>query len=358
VRLLWLLLLLPALPVAGLLYQWIGAVNDRRRFLGLGRMVDLGGGRHVYVSDMGHAIESGPAVVFESGIAATSQNWLSVQTTVAAYTRAVSYDRGGLGWSSPHTSARTPGNIASELREILQQAGISSPYILVGHSFGGLVVRSFAMQYPDEVCGVVLVDPMRPEDWPPVNEAQRAHVERGKRFAGYGVLVARFGLARLAITSLLCRSGRTSRAFFRTAGNSGQHVMERIVCEVSKMPPEVRPVVAAHWSNPKYYRGLVAHLDALPTTVTEMHGATPLQQVPVVLLTPANAEPLCAERLRRISPETRQIIAERSGHWVHLDEPELVLDTIHAMVEQAREQTRSQDLIEVESRQFAETVPQ
>jgi pimeloyl-ACP methyl ester carboxylesterase len=351
VRLLGLLLLVPALPAAGLLYQWIGALNDRRRFLGLGRLVDLGDGRRIYVSEMGHAIESGPTVVFESGIAATSQNWLSVQTSVAAYTRAVSYDRGGLGWSSPHTSERTPGNIASELRETLQQAGIPGPYVLVGHSFGGLVVRSFAMQYPDEVLGVVLVDPMRPEEWPPVNEAQRAHVERGKRFAGYGVLVARFGLARLAITSLLCRSGTMSRAFFRTAGNSGQHVMERIVCEVGKMPPEVRPVVAAHWSNPKYYRGLVAHLDALPATVTEMHGANPLQGVPVVLLTPANAEPLCAERLRRISPGARQVIAEQSGHWVHLDEPELVLDTIRAMVEQ----TRSSE--EIDAQVFAESVP-
>jgi pimeloyl-ACP methyl ester carboxylesterase len=127
--------------------------------------------------------------------------------------------------------------------------------------------------------------------------------------------------------------------------------MERIVCEVGKMPPEVRPVVAAHWSNPKYYRGLVAHLDALPATVTEMHGANPLQGVPVVLLTPANAEPLCAERLRRISPGARQVIAEQSGHWVHLDEPELVLDTIRAMVEQ----TRSSE--EIDAQVFAESVP-
>ena len=68
--------------------------------------------------------------------------------------------------------------------------------------------------------GVVLVDPMRTEEWPPVNESQRALLDRGIRMAGYGVQVARFGLARLATTSLLCRSGKASRAFSRAAGNA------------------------------------------------------------------------------------------------------------------------------------------
>jgi pimeloyl-ACP methyl ester carboxylesterase len=333
-RLLWLVLLIPALPAVGMLYQWIGALNDRRRFLGLGRLVEVGDGRRIYVSDMGREMASGPTVIFESGIAATSQNWLRVQEAVAGYTRAVSYDRDGLGWSSACTSERTPSNIARELRELLQRANIPGPYLLVGHSFGGLVVRRYAALYPDDVVGVVLVDPMRSEEWPPVNESQRAILERGIRMAGYGILVARFGLARLATTSLLCRSGKASRAFSRAAGNGGIHVMQRITCEVGKMPREVWPIVAAHWASPKYYRGLAAHLEAVIATVTEMQVAEAIEGIPVVLLTPASAEPLSSERLKRIGPEVRQVIAEKSGHWVHLDEPELVLETIRAMVEQ------------------------
>jgi pimeloyl-ACP methyl ester carboxylesterase len=293
----------------------------------------------MYMSDMGHGIQAGPTVVFESGIAATSQNWLRVQESVAGYTRAVSYDRGGLGWSSASATERTPSNIARELREMLQQAGIPAPYVLVGHSFGGLVVRRYAVLYPGEVAGVVLVDPMRTEEWPPVNEEQRALLERGIRMAGFGIPVARFGLARLVTTSLLCRSGRTSRAFSRAAGQGGLHVMQRITCEVGKMPREVWPIVASHWASPKYYRGLAAHLEAVPATVIEMHTAEAVEGVPVVVLTPGTAEPLCSERLRQIGSEARQVIAERSGHWVHLDEPELVLDTIRGIVEQV---TRTQ----------------
>jgi pimeloyl-ACP methyl ester carboxylesterase len=311
---------------------------------------------------------SGPTVIFESGIAATSQNWLRVQQSVAGYTRAVSYDRGGLGWSSSCDSERTPSNIARELRELLQLADIPGPYVMVGHSFGGLVVRRFATLFQDEVVGVVLVDPMRIEEWPPVNESQRALLERGIRMAGFGVPVARFGLARLATTSLLCRSGKASRAFSRAAGNGGIHVMQRITCEVGKMPREVWPIVAAHWASPKYYQGLAAHLQAVPATVTEMHTAEAVDGVPIVLLTPGTAVPLCSERLSRIGTAVRQVIAERSGHWVHLDEPELVLETIRSMIEQVSPTEvpvgapafRTQALREVESdaaRDHASVVP-
>jgi pimeloyl-ACP methyl ester carboxylesterase len=336
-QLLWLLVLIPILLLSGMVYQWLGARSDRRRFQGLGTMIDVGGGRRIYMSAMG---TGGPAVIFESGIAATSQNWLRMQESVSEFARTISYDRGGLGWSSAGKSERTPSNIARELRDLLQRAGVPPPYVLVGHSFGGLVVRRYAAEYPDEVVGVVLVDAMRTEEWPPVNEAQRAHLDRGIKLTGIAVPIARFGLARFATTSQLCRNGKASRLFSRAAGNGGRHVLDRITCEVGKMPREVWPIVAAHWSTPHFYHGLAAHLRAVPATVVEMHEAEPIRSAPVLLLTPGSAQPLSSEQLRRIGPETQQVIAEKSGHWVHLDEPELVLDAIRTMVEQSRAQVR------------------
>jgi len=317
----------------GALYQWAGALKDRKRFLGLGTMFDIGEGRRLYISQMG---TGGPSVIFESGIAATSQNWAQMQEAVSHFAHTVAYDRGGLGWSSANTTERTPSNIVAELRLLLQEAGVAPPYVLVGHSFGGLAVRHFAAEHPAEVVGVVLVDPMRPDEWPPLNETQRPMVERGIRLAGLAVPIARFGLARLATTSLFCRSGKASRLFSRAAGSGGLHVLDRVTCEVSKMPRWVWPIVAAHWSSPKFYRGLAAHLRAVPATVREMTDARPLTGIPICLLTAGTAEPLSPDALRSIGPEAEQVIAENCGHWVHLDDHALVLQTIQNMVEQVR----------------------
>jgi pimeloyl-ACP methyl ester carboxylesterase len=173
--------------------------------------------------------------------------------------------------------------------------------------------------------------------------------------AGFGIPVARFGLARLATTSLLCRSGKLSRAFSRaTAKHGGLHVLERITCEVGKMPREVWPIVAAHWSRPQFYQGLVAHLDAVPASVAEMHGAQAVEGVPVVLLTPGDAKPFSGDDLRRIGSGARQVIARRSGHWIHLDEPELVIDTIRRMVEQVVPERVSADSEAVSRRTLSE----
>jgi pimeloyl-ACP methyl ester carboxylesterase len=341
-RLLWMLPVLLAVPVVGLLYQWIGGLSDKRRFIGLGTLVDIGGGQRMYVAQKG---SGGPTVIFESGIAATSQNWAGLQAAVSEFAGAVSYDRGGLGWSSECATERTPSNIVRELHVLLDVAGIPPPYVLVGHSFGGLVARRFATQYPDEVVGVVLLDAMRTEDWPPVNSAQAAMLERGIKLTGMAIPIARFGLARLAITSLLCRSGWVSRACSRAAGVGGQHVLDRVTCEVGKMPREVWPIVAAHWSAPKFYRGLRAHLVGVAPSVIEMQDAESIEGVPVLVVTAGTAEPLGVEALRRVGSSARQIVAEKSGHWVHLDEQDLVLEEIRRMVEGMR--SESSEVVEL-----------
>ena len=102
------------------------------------------------------------------------------------------------------------------------------------------------------------------------------------------------------------------------------------------MPREVWPIVAAHWGSPRFYRGLREHLRGVHGTVVEMHEAEAIVGMPVVLITAGSAEPVSAEGMRRIGPGARQIVAEKSGHWVHLDEPELVLEAIRGMIEEVR----------------------
>lgn len=318
-----------ALGVAGFLYQWTGERRDRRRFTCCGRWVTIEDGHRLFLLEKG---SGGPTVLFESGIAATNLNWCHIQKDVSQFTHTASYDRSGLGWSSPASSARTPYNIAVELHAMLERADIKPPYVLVGHSFGGLVMRRYALLYPEDVAGVVLVDPMRCEEWPPLDPEKQSQIDRGTRLTGYAIPIARLGIARLAVTSLLCRSGRLSGFLARAAGDGGRHVLGRIKDEVGKMPEEVWPMVAAHWSRPSYYAGMCSHVEAVPDTVREMQDADPIVGIPVTLLTPGKSSPLGERQLGQIGDNVQQIIAPISAHWIHLDEPQLVIDSIHEMV--------------------------
>jgi len=317
--------------LSGLLYQWIGGWRDRKRLIGGGRLVDIGGGRQLYVIERG---QGGPSVVFESAFGATSLNWMEIQEALAEKVHTVAYDRCGLGWSSEAVSERTPRQIADELRRLLGAMGVPRPWILVGHSFGGLVMQRFALHYPDETAGVVLLDPMRTEEWPPVNPAQRGRLERALRLTKLGEHCSRLGLTRLAARSHLCGSRRLSGWLIRLAGARGEYLAGRLDAEISKMPARVRPSIAAHWSTPRFYRGLRAHLRAVPATVVEMHAAEPIRAAPVVVITPGNPRPMA--ELERFGPRNKQIVARDSGHWVHLDEPELVIRTILDLVERVR----------------------
>jgi pimeloyl-ACP methyl ester carboxylesterase len=324
-------LLLPIVLLLGFAYQHTGGRRDRRRLLERGGLVSLGDGTRLYLSRLG---QGSPAVLFESGIGGTSQNWLALQREVSQYTTAVAYDRAGLGWSGRARTPRTPANVARELHEMLEVIGLKPPYILVGHSFGGLVMRRFALEHAEEVAALVLLDPMRPEEWPPANAEREATLDRGIRLTGVAEHLARFGLARLAANSLLLRRGRASRAFSRAAGDGGKHVLDRVTCEMNKLPRETWPAVAAHWSSPRFFRGFRAHLRGVRATVLEMQDAGSVI-VPVVHFTASTSTPLDADALSRIGASTRQTVTS-GGHWVHLDEPDLVASTIAELVEQAR----------------------
>jgi pimeloyl-ACP methyl ester carboxylesterase len=320
----------------GFLYQWIGGHRDRLRFASPGRWVTIGRGCRLYLLEKG---SGGPTVLFEAGIAATNLNWFHIQETVSRFTGTASYDRCGLGWSSPCRTARTPGNIAVELHELLQRAQIKPPYILVGHSFGGLVMRRYALLFPEDVAGVVLVDPMRCEEWPPLDPSKQSELDRGKKLSRYAVPIARFGLARLAVTSLLCRSGRVAQRLAGAAGDSGRQVLGRVTEEVGKMPSEVWPIVASHWSRPGFYAGMRSHVEAVPDTVREMQDAEPIRNISVLVLTPGKSTPLSDEDIGRIGDNVQQVIAPASAHWIHLDEPDLVIDSIREMVTAATSET-------------------
>jgi len=119
-----------------------------------GKFVDLGGHRlHVNCSGKGT-----PTVVVENGLGDFSFDWELVQTKVAEFTRICTYDRAGYAWSDPGPKPRTFAQINLELRDALGKLGEKGPFVLVGHSYGGPVIRNFALTYPRDVGGMVQVD--------------------------------------------------------------------------------------------------------------------------------------------------------------------------------------------------------
>jgi pimeloyl-ACP methyl ester carboxylesterase len=123
-------------------------------------MVDIGGQRlHVYCTGKGS-----PTVVFESGTADPSVIWERVQPQISKTTRACSYDRGGYAWSEPGTRPRSFAQLALELHTALTKLGERGPFVLVGQSYGGVLVRGFAAEYPRDVVGVVLVDAVHEDE--------------------------------------------------------------------------------------------------------------------------------------------------------------------------------------------------
>jgi pimeloyl-ACP methyl ester carboxylesterase len=329
--------LVALLLLTGFLYQCIGGLIDCQRLRTRGRLVDIGNRRRLYLVEKGPR-DRHPTVVFESGFGATSLNWAHIQDTLAPHIHTVAYDRCGLGWSSACVSERTPTHVAAELRNLLHTAGVEPPYLLTGHSFGGLVMQRFALDYPEETAGLILLDPMRTDEWPPVNATAHARIARAQRLTRVGTACARLGITRLAARSHLCRSAKLSGFLIHLAGSQGEYLGRRLDTEIGKMPANVRPSIAAHWSAPRFYRGLLAHLNAVPATVTEMHNVEPIRDTPVVVLTPAGASPI--DDMRPYGPNSRHIVAENSQHWIHLDEPALVVHTILDFVATPAEQRR------------------
>ena len=278
---------------------------------------------------------SGPAVIFESGISATCLNWTQVRAGVERFARACTYDRAWLGWSDPAKSPRTTSAIVDDLHALLETAGLSPPYILVGHSFGGMLVRAYAARYPGDVSGLVLVDPLSPNEWLNASPAQERMLRLGVKLSRRGALLARIGVVRAALALLMAGGRRVPQSIAKLSSGRGESAISRLVGEVRKMPPETWPMVRAHWSLPKSFLGMAAYLESLPLGAAEAVAIGEGEAIPVTVLSAANATPEQLEerdQMAHRSPRGRHIIARKSGHWIQLDEPELVVGAIREML--------------------------
>jgi len=248
------------------------------------RYVDLGG----FKLNIAEAGSGTPVVVFVSGLGEDLSTWHGVQSPVAQFSRTVAYDRAGLGKSDTSPATKSVEHMTSELHSLLAAAKVPPPYVLVGHSLGGAIVQLFAFTYPDEIAGLVLVDP---ED---------------------GRLLDRLQ-SRLPAEQW----------------NARQKMLDQMMSQASPAQKE--------------------EINESRASGKALANALPLPKVPVVLLTGTLKDPgfpgnpleqdLKLElhnNLLAATPGARHVLVPNSRHYIQEDAPNLVIDAIRQVVDEAR----------------------
>src|SRR5215217_2826904 len=190
--LVWLVVGILTLAGIGVIYQAIATQIDQRTYSPPGEVVNVNG-HLMHINCVG---EGGPTVILEAANFGMSAHWVRVQQQLAKSTRVCAYDRAGMGWSEMGPEPRDAKQISSELHTLLKGADTGGPYVLVGHSYGGLYALMYAARYPEQVAGVALVDSSHPGQFTRSEEG-RAMYENTRRMGAFMPWLTRLGVSRL-----------------------------------------------------------------------------------------------------------------------------------------------------------------
>ncbi|HVQ08162.1 MAG TPA: alpha/beta hydrolase [Allosphingosinicella sp.] len=271
-----------------------------------GRMVELGGGRRLHLLCEG---DEGPVIVVEQGAGEPSLLWRAIQREARNFSRFCLYDRAGYLWSPPAPGPRTIEARAEDLHAMIEGAGLPGPYVLVAHSYGGLVVRAFARRFPAETAGLVMVDAI--EESIAFHPDYQRFLGRARPFVALLRGAATVGLVRLLGTLFGGRPRDEDEAAMRAAT-----------------------------ARPSFYAAIADDIASLRRP-GEDYGR--LGDLPLIVLTHgkpfpgpfAALEPFWRagqERHAALSTRGALRVAESSNHMIAGDEPELVIGALRRMV--------------------------
>jgi pimeloyl-ACP methyl ester carboxylesterase len=318
------------------LAQFLCVRVDGRKFSAPGTIVNTSRGS-MHVRQMG---SGNPAIVLEAGIAASSLNWSILQPQLAEFAPTYSYDRPGFGWSAPPGRKCTLPEMSDDVHALVTALKIPAPYVLVGHSYGALILRVYAQRFPEELAGIILVDPLTPEEWINPNRAQRWQLRRGVCFSRAGAVLGGIGVVRFCLWLLMQRgnSGVPRRVLGLFGGKASETGL-RIVGELAKLPPETVRLVRERWSHGRFFLTMSRYIQALPATSAEASRFQIPPHIPVTVISGAHQLPAHLAEHQAIAAHSlrgKHFIAEKSAHWVHLDQPELIVEAFCEMAEKLK----------------------
>ncbi|WP_378126271.1 alpha/beta fold hydrolase [Cohnella boryungensis] len=311
--------LLLLLVGSGFVYEWGASSLAKRQYPPTGKLVDVGGYR-LHVDRMG---QGSPTIILEAGSGETSLSWKDIPQELSQYATVVCYDRGGYAWSDEANTPRTGANIVKELHTALENEGIPGPYLLVGHSLGGMYARLFAQTYRDEVAGLVLIDARPENDARDTADIYARESVSGKPPAWVSTLLKRSGWLRLLRDPLLN----------------------------GLVPKEERQTFVNVIATPNYFDA-VDEEGSLTDSVEDVIREQDLGNLPVRIIARGLPQDYALSGISEeggrqleeiwqqgqrgmldISDNSRLIVAEKSGHMVIHDEPELVVDVIKELLD-------------------------
>lgn len=313
------------LLLAGWMYESLSKVRDRKRHPPAGNLYPVNAHRlHLYCT--GERRPQQPTVVLEAGMGNCSFDWRLIQPAVAQWGRVCAYDRAGYGWSDASRAVGSLQQRAADLHTLLTKAGESGPYVLVGHSFGGILVREFARQHPQEVVGMVLVDSAHEGQIGRLSADEFKQLKVSLRLYRALSFLDRVGLVRLLARPLLLSRFPSVRS------------------------PEDQSILLTLISRPEYMNTLCAESQALmqsSITVPPALGQMPLVVIQAAGRPPALPRNYSEERwqqtrkmfddiqheLAGLSSNSQLVRAEKSVHAVQVEQPEIVIAAIRQMLE-------------------------
>lgn len=316
----------------GVVYQTLGRRRDSKVYPPPGRLVDLGSHR-LHLLESGHG---SPTILLEAGLMSTVLSWSDLQEILSRSFRVVSYDRAGLGWSDLGPMPRTADRIVDELHALLERAVIPPPYVLVGHSFGGLTMPLFAARFPDEVAGMVLVDPVAPAEWNPPSEHDLKLTRIGVTVCRRAAMLTRIGLIRF-VAFLLTTGAKRPAAYLVRLISRGTPAEAGSVSSpwFSALPAKEKAMASVFWPQRKFALTIASQLENLPVSAARVGQLHKFCDKTVVILSARTApegrlkeHALMASRL----PLGDHVLAGNSNHWIMQEEPDLVLRAIQKVV--------------------------
>lgn len=300
--------LILGLMLVGYVYESMAEAADAKAYPPPGQLVDIGGYRlHINCTGAGS-----PTVVIDAGLGDWSTGWGYVQQEIAKNTRVCTYDRAGWGWSEAGPLPRDAAQFARELHTLMQNARIPGPYVMVGHSLGGLGVRVFVHDYASEIAGVVLIDSMSPRQFTQSQIEAQPQAEIHSQPFSLPALLARFGIVRLLARPL----------------------------GLMPIVPADENAYFSRLVRPQSAQALTNESQGMPAASAEAAAVKTFGDLPLIVLTARlNKIPGWQEwqtELLQLSSNSQQLFAE-SEHDIHFKAPDAAVAAITQMVQQVRE---------------------